>query len=168
MLPVLEASIWSIEHPVPRVEDGWRSIPYCKPLANQTVEVLDRAMRPCPDHVAGEIHIGGVGLARGYRKDPDRTAERFVVHPSTGARLYGTGDLPGRGTRPRRVEERGRLPPLTVDASSGRATRSRSRPGASRTCWACGGRRSRSTPRARVRPPRLHSGENDLAMGPAA
>ncbi|MEK8110154.1 hypothetical protein NKG94_49265 [Micromonospora sp. M12] len=41
----------------------------------------------------GEIFIAGVGLARGYRDDAVRTAERFITHPRTGERLYRTGDL---------------------------------------------------------------------------
>jgi pyochelin synthetase len=88
-----EAAIWSIIYPVTEVRPEWRSIPYGKPLANQTFSVLDDAMRPCPDWVAGELYIGGVGLALGYFGDETKTAERFVRHPATGERLYRTGDL---------------------------------------------------------------------------
>ncbi|MBP2231640.1 amino acid adenylation domain-containing protein [Azospirillum agricola] len=87
-----EAAIWSIAHPVEAVAPDWRSVPYGRPLANQTVHVLDAALEPCPDWVAGEIHIGGAGLARGYWRDAARTADRFLVHPATGERLYRTGD----------------------------------------------------------------------------
>ncbi len=69
------------------------SIPYGRPLANQTVPVLDPDLRPVPDRVTGELYIGGVGLADGYLADPAKTAERFVVDPATGERLYRTGDL---------------------------------------------------------------------------
>ncbi|MDT0269016.1 amino acid adenylation domain-containing protein [Streptomyces sp. DSM 44915] len=88
-----EAAIWSIHHPI-RPEDAERpSVPYGRPLANQTFHVLDGALRPRPDLVPGELYIGGVGLAQGYLGDAPRTAERFVHHPVTGERLYHTGDL---------------------------------------------------------------------------
>ena len=88
-----EASIWSIVHPIERIEPGWTSIPYGVPMANQSFHVLDPAAHPCPDWVPGELHIGGAGLARGYWRDEARTRERFVVHPRSGERLYRTGDL---------------------------------------------------------------------------
>jgi acyl-coenzyme A synthetase/AMP-(fatty) acid ligase len=52
--------------------------------------------RPVPPGQAGELHIGGAGLARGYRNRPDLTAEKFIPDPFSavpGARLYKTGDL---------------------------------------------------------------------------
>jgi pyochelin synthetase len=88
-----EAAIWSIFHRIEAVEPGWRSIPYGRPLANQAFHVLDAALRPVPDLVAGELYIAGTGLALGYLGDEAKTAERFVPHPATGARLYRTGDL---------------------------------------------------------------------------
>ncbi|WP_051722716.1 non-ribosomal peptide synthetase [Streptomyces albus] len=88
-----EASIWSNVFEVGRVDPAWRSIPYGKPLAGQTMRVLDHAMEVRPPWATGRIHIGGAGVARGYAGDPERTAERFVRHPRTGERLYWTGDL---------------------------------------------------------------------------
>ncbi|SER12275.1 non-ribosomal peptide synthetase [Actinokineospora terrae] len=88
-----EGSIWSVFNPIGVVPPEWPSIPYGKPLANQRLHVLDKRFEPCPTWVAGEIHIGGVGVADGYWADPVRTAERFVLHPGTGERLYRTGDL---------------------------------------------------------------------------
>jgi pyochelin synthetase len=88
-----EAAIWSIFFPIGKVPADWRSIPYGKPLTNQTFQVLDAALRPCPEWVTGELHIGGAGLARGYLADDAKTAERFIRHPDTGERLYRTGDL---------------------------------------------------------------------------
>ncbi|MCY1057570.1 non-ribosomal peptide synthetase/type I polyketide synthase [Nannocystis sp. SCPEA4] len=87
-----EASIWSIEHPIDRLDPAWTSVPYGRPLANQRFYVLDEAMRRRPVGLAGELWIGGVGLARGYWDDLERTAAAFVTHPVTGERLYRTGD----------------------------------------------------------------------------
>ncbi|WP_230416349.1 amino acid adenylation domain-containing protein [Micromonospora tarapacensis] len=88
-----EASIWSIWYPIDQIDPAWRSIPYGRPLTNQSFHVLDGALRPRPDLVGGELYIGGAGLALGYLNDSERTAERFVVHPETGDVLYRTGDL---------------------------------------------------------------------------
>lgn len=88
-----EASIWSIYYPVEAVDPEWSSIPYGKALPNQSMWVLDSHFRPCPDHVRGRIYIGGIGLAKGYWNDADKTAQRFVTQPRTGERLYDTGDL---------------------------------------------------------------------------
>ena len=64
------------------------------PIANTRVVLLDPQLEPVADGETGEIHIGGAGLARGYRNQPDSTRERFIpdqFHP--GERLYRTGDL---------------------------------------------------------------------------
>ncbi len=87
-----EASIWSILHPIGEVDPAWPSIPYGKPMVNQRFYVLDEAMAPRPVWVAGDLYIGGIGLARGYWRDPVKTAESFVEHPGSGERLYRTGD----------------------------------------------------------------------------
>lgn len=92
-----EGSIWSIYHPVERVDADRVSIPYGRPLPNQQMHVLDKQLRPCPEYVVGDIHIGGVGVALGYWKDQERTAGRFRVDPVSGEKLYWTGDL-GRFT----------------------------------------------------------------------
>lgn len=88
-----EASIWSIWFPVEQIDPAWKSIPYGFPMRNQSFHVLNDRMRPCPDWVAGELFIGGAGLARGYWRDPERTGHSFITHPSSGERLYRTGDL---------------------------------------------------------------------------
>jgi hypothetical protein len=87
-----EASIWSIFHRVEGEEPGWSSVPYGKPLRNQRWYVLNERGEDCPEGVAGELYIGGAGLAAGYHRDAERTAARFVSHPRTGERLYRTGD----------------------------------------------------------------------------
>lgn len=87
-----EASIWSnayeVNGPLP---PHWASIPYGFPLANQCYRVADALGRDCPDWVAGELWIGGAGVATGYRGDPALTAQRFVSHE--GGRWYRTGDM---------------------------------------------------------------------------
>ena len=88
-----EASIWSILYPIGEVGADWPSIPYGKPMRNQSFHVLDANLDPCPDWVPGHLYIGGVGLARGYWRDAERTEQSFFLHPRTGERLYRTGDL---------------------------------------------------------------------------
>jgi amino acid adenylation domain-containing protein len=88
-----EASIWSILYPIERVEPAWTSIPYGRPMANQNFHVLNDALAPCPVWVPGQLYIGGIGLAKGYWRDEDKTRSSFITHPRTGERLYRTGDL---------------------------------------------------------------------------
>ena len=88
-----EASIWSIYHHIREIAPDWKSIPYGRPLANQTIHVLNHWLDSCPVWATGEIFIGGIGVAKEYYNSPDRTAASFVHHPRTGERLYRTGDL---------------------------------------------------------------------------
>ncbi|MCC3587269.1 non-ribosomal peptide synthetase [Microcoleus sp. PH2017_30_WIL_O_A] len=88
-----EASIWSILYPIETIDPTWKSIPYGGSMTNQHFYVLDEAMEPCQEGVVGELYIGGIGLARCYWRDEEKTSKRFITHPHTGDRLYCTGDL---------------------------------------------------------------------------
>ena len=80
-----------------------------RPVANTAARVLDRQGEPVPPLVAGELHVGGDGLAWGYWHRPELTAERFVPSPwGHGERLYRTGDLV-RHRPDGRIEFLGRL-----------------------------------------------------------
>ncbi|MEM7151410.1 MAG: amino acid adenylation domain-containing protein [Myxococcota bacterium] len=105
-----EGTVWSNHYPVGQVASHWASIPYGYPLANNFFYVLDDDGQPLPREVVGELCIGGLGVARGYMNDEERTARAFVDNPFTQAhegRLYRTGDL-GRLTLEGHLEIIGR------------------------------------------------------------
>jgi len=88
-----ETTIWST---TARVEPGAAGgvVPLGRPIANTQVYILDRHLQPTPVGVAGELHIGGDGVARGYLHRPELSAERFLPDPfRPGGRIYRTGDL---------------------------------------------------------------------------
>lgn len=88
-----EASIWSILYPIDTVEPDWKSIPYGRAMAHQQFYVLNSALQSCPVWVPGHMYIGGIGLAKGYWRNEEKTQASFITHPQTGQRLYRTGDL---------------------------------------------------------------------------
>lgn len=87
-----EASIWSICYIIKPKEVFNKSIPYGKPLTNQTFYILDENMRHCPDYVTGNLYIGGMGLSMGYLNDDMLNAEKYKRLPDSGERVYRTGD----------------------------------------------------------------------------
>jgi amino acid adenylation domain-containing protein len=99
-----ETTIWSTMKTI--TQDITGNISIGKAIANTTVYILDSKNLPTPIGVPGELHIGGAGLARGYLKRPELTAEKFIKNPfidgpvidgpvsdEPESRLYKTGDL---------------------------------------------------------------------------
>jgi amino acid adenylation domain-containing protein len=119
-----EASIWSIYYPIPQNWSAGKTIPYGRPLNNQSFYILDSQQQLAPIGVTGELYIGGVGVARGYLHRQELTASKFISIPpqslikrvsrleatavGRGDRLYKTGDL-GRYLEDGNIEFLGRI-----------------------------------------------------------
>ncbi|WP_460357690.1 MULTISPECIES: non-ribosomal peptide synthase/polyketide synthase [unclassified Pseudomonas] len=87
----VDSTGWTLEPHMPVPENV---VPIGKALSNTRLYVLDAYGQPVPQGVSGELHIGGVGVARGYHGLPEMQAERFIDSPFVaGDRLYRTGDL---------------------------------------------------------------------------
>src|ERR1700722_9804700 len=88
-----ETTIWSSAS---RITTGIGPVSIGPPIQNTQFYILDRQNQPLPIGVPGELYIGGDGVARGYRNQPEVTAKSFISNPfrdEAGARLYKTGDL---------------------------------------------------------------------------
>jgi amino acid adenylation domain-containing protein len=88
-----ETTIWSTAHRVTSADlapDAEPVVPIGRPIGDTLIRIADRAGRALPDGVPGELLIGGPGLAEGYQRRPELTAERFVS--IDGLRFYRTGD----------------------------------------------------------------------------
>jgi amino acid adenylation domain-containing protein len=91
-----ENTTFTCTYKVPRNVELGRSIPIGKPIAHTQVIVLDKDLKPVINGEAGELYIGGDGLARGYLNSDEMTTERFVANPFaeiSSSRLYRSGDL---------------------------------------------------------------------------
>jgi amino acid adenylation domain-containing protein len=79
-----------------QLEDPSATVPIGRPITNIQIHILDSDDQLVPIGVSGELHIAGVGLARGYHLRPALTAEKFIpnpLRPAAGGRIYKTGDL---------------------------------------------------------------------------
>ncbi len=102
-----EASIWSILYPIRSIDPNWKSIPYGLAMKNQSFYILDQNLGLVTGDQKGELYIGGIGVAKGYWRDSERTSAQFIFHPIYG-RLYKTGDV-GRYLLDGNIEFLGRV-----------------------------------------------------------
>ncbi|OIK05294.1 non-ribosomal peptide synthetase [Streptomyces monashensis] len=90
-----ETTVFAARYPMASPDRCRDPLPIGEPMAHSRLFVLDDRLRQVPRGVAGELYIGGDGVARGYANRPGATSERFVADPfgRPGDRMYRTGDL---------------------------------------------------------------------------
>ena len=98
MYGITETTVHVTYRPITRADpDSPKGSRIGQPIPDLDLYVLDSALDPSPAGLPGELYIGGDGVARGYLRRPELTAERFIPHPwKAGARLYRSGDLARR------------------------------------------------------------------------
>ncbi|MDB9305423.1 amino acid adenylation domain-containing protein [Nodularia spumigena CS-591/12] len=74
-------------------QSNYQIVPIGRPIANTQIYILDSQLQPVPIGIPGELHIGGIPLARGYLNQPELTAQKFIPNPFGNGKLYKTGDL---------------------------------------------------------------------------
>jgi acyl-coenzyme A synthetase/AMP-(fatty) acid ligase/acyl carrier protein len=111
MYGITETTVHVTYHPLSRADLDRPSSVIGRPIPDLRVYLLDRRRELCPIGVPGELHVGGPGVARGYLRRPELTAERFIQSPfgaCEGGRLYRSGDL-GRYLPNGEIEYLGRI-----------------------------------------------------------
>jgi amino acid adenylation domain-containing protein len=106
-----ESTTFTTWYPTRGLPEDAATVPIGRPLANTEVYLLDSKLQPAPVGIAGELYIGGDGLAWGYLNQPELTTEKFIPNPYSGkggGRLYKTGDQ-GRYWPDGAIEFLGRL-----------------------------------------------------------
>ena len=88
-----ETTLWNICYAFTSVDKDLRCIPYGKPISNTKYYIMDDDFNELPDWVVGNICSTGVGVARGYCNNEQKTNEKFVKHPVTGEKMCISGDL---------------------------------------------------------------------------
>ena len=98
MYRITETTVFVTYRPITFAElDTLAGSPIGEAIPDLDLYILDEALAPCPVGVTGEICVGGDGVARGYLRRPELTAERFIPHPwRPGTLLYKSGDLARR------------------------------------------------------------------------
>jgi amino acid adenylation domain-containing protein len=122
-----ETTTFALTHDLRPGDRVGATVPLGRPIQATVCEVVDAAGQPAPVGVPGELWIGGDGVSRGYRGDPELTAERFVADPRSGERRYRTGDRVRRradgtieflGRLDRQLKVRGfRVEPAEIEAA---------------------------------------------------
>jgi amino acid adenylation domain-containing protein len=103
-----ETTVWST---VKQIKADDKLITIGRPIDNTAIYILDSYLNPLPPGTAGELYIGGDGVAKGYLNQPTLTAEKFIADPfssAVGSKMYRTGDL-GKFTDDGEIECLGRI-----------------------------------------------------------